>query len=138
MRKQTLISSLTTRYIFKEMALTRMPIFARRSRASTFQIICTIPEEWTHGYSCPRYFFLDTLRPRVIDVSVGGAAFGVGFGARSLLSCRKLHRSPCAQCLFLSTGDRYLFLLHRRLLPFDFFPRLQIQFSHVWRRSFAF
>ena len=38
--------------------------------------------------------FLDTLRPRVIDGSEGVAAFGVGFRARSLLSCGKLHVSP--------------------------------------------
>ena len=36
--------------------------------------------------------FLDTLLPRVIDGSEGVAAFGVGFCARSLLSCRKLQR----------------------------------------------
>ena len=39
-------------------------------------------------------FFLDVLLPRVIDGSQGGEAFGVGFGARSLLSCGKLHWSP--------------------------------------------
>ena len=38
MRKQTLVSSLTTRFIFVELALGRMPIFTRRSRAGTFQI----------------------------------------------------------------------------------------------------
>ena len=38
--------------------------------------------------------FLDTPRPRVIDGSESAAAFGVGFRARSLLSCRKLHWFP--------------------------------------------
>ena len=39
MRKQTLVSSLTTCFIFIELALGRMPLFTRRSRAGTFQII---------------------------------------------------------------------------------------------------
>ena len=58
--------------------------------------------------------FLDTLRPRVIDGSEGVAAFGLGFCCtRSSLSSWKLHWSPF-------TGNRYLFLLQRRLVPFRF------------------
>ena len=58
-------------------------------------------EQYLHG--CRRmapwlllhriFLFFDTLRPRVIDGSEGVASFGVGFCARSLLSCRKLHWS---------------------------------------------
>ena len=39
MREQTLVSGFTTRFIFFELALGRMPILTRRSRASAFQII---------------------------------------------------------------------------------------------------
>ena len=38
---------------------------------------------------------------------------------------------------FLSTGNRYLFLLQRQWFPFDSLPRLQIQFSCVWHQSFV-
>ena len=38
MRKKTLVSCLTTRFIFMELALGRMPLFTRRSRTSTSQI----------------------------------------------------------------------------------------------------
>ena len=57
--------------------------------------ICTVVEEFCQSdFSLWRIFFLDVLLPRVIDGSEGGAAFGVGFRARSPLSCRKLHLSP--------------------------------------------
>ena len=55
------------------------------------------------------------------------------------------HHSHAGNCtglpsntgLFLSTGNIHLFLLQRRLIPFDSLPRLQIQFSHAWRQNFA-
>ena len=39
--------------------------------------------------------------------------------------------------LFLSTGNRYLFLLQRWSFPFDSLPLLLIKFSHAWRQSFV-
>ena len=39
MREQTLIPGFATRFSFVELTLRRMPIFTRRSRASTFQIL---------------------------------------------------------------------------------------------------
>ena len=57
--------------------------------------ICTVVEELYQDYFCPWILlFFDTLRPRVIDVSGGVAAWWSGFWARSLLSCWKLHWFP--------------------------------------------
>ena len=39
--------------------------------------------------------------------------------------------------LFLSTGNRYPFLLQRLTIPFDSVPLLMMQFSHAWRQSFV-
>ena len=39
--------------------------------------------------------------------------------------------------LFLSTGNRYLFLLQRWTIPFDSLSLLLIQFSHAGRQSFV-
>ena len=80
--------------------------------------------------------FLNTLRPRDSVSSESVAASGPGFCARALLSCPKLLWSPFAYWLFLSTGDRYLFLLQRHSFPFDSWPLLLIQFSRVWRQCF--
>ena len=44
---------------------------------------------------------------------------------------------PANTGLFLSTGNRYLFLLQHQLFPFDSLPRLQILFSHAWRQCFV-
>ena len=83
------------------------------------------------------FVFLDTLLPRFFDGSEGVAAFGVGF-ARSLLSCRKLHWSPFEHCLLSSTGNKYLFLFQRHLIPCDSQPLPLSQFSHFGRRNFHF
>ena len=57
MRKQTLVSSLTTRFILVELTLGRMPIFTRRSRASAFQIISArLSKNGPNGYFCLGYF----------------------------------------------------------------------------------
>ena len=81
MRKQTLVSSLTTRFIFC--------IIGTREDANIHKVIeckylsnniCTVVEEWTHGLLLPRIFlFLDTLRPRDIEGSEDVAAFGFWF-----------------------------------------------------------
>ena len=51
----------------KKMKLGRMPIFTKQPRASTFQNkICTVVEQWIHGYFClgclssPTHFYLVT------------------------------------------------------------------------------
>ena len=76
-----------------------------RENAHTHKVISY---KYLHGCdeSCQGYFllltllFLDTLRPRDIGGSEGVAAFGVGFCARSLLSCQKLHWSPFGRWSF--------------------------------------
>ena len=113
MREQTLIPS----RFFKGLELGRMPIFTRRSRASTFQIISARLSESGTMVT----FALDTSfpRPRDNDGSEGVAALCSGFCARSLLSCQKLHWSPSEHWPFTSTGNRYHFLLQRHSFPFD-------------------
>ena len=58
--------------------------------------ICTVVGEWHHGYFCLGYFLSSThfvlvtrLAQKVWRRCV------LGFSARSLLSCRQLHWSPC-------------------------------------------
>ena len=98
--------------------------------------ICTVVEQWTVGYSLPRILlFLDTLRPRD---TVGSDRLCVLVFAYDLVSrggnCNGLLATTG---LFLSTGNRYLFLLQRRLVPFDSWPLLLFRFSRVWRQSFV-
>ena len=95
MRKQTHVS-ITTRFIFTELNLGRMPIFSRRSRAGTFQIISARLKRMDPWLHLPRILlFLDTLRPRDAVGSEGVAAVCSGFCARPWVSWRKLQRSPC-------------------------------------------
>ena len=138
MPKQTCVSWLSTRLCFVKLAFGWMPIFIRRSRAGTLQIVSVV-EEWTHGYLLPRILlFLGTHLLRERAGSEGVAAVCSGLCARSCVSRRKLHRSPCEHWPFcLSTGGKYLFFLQHLLVPFDSWPLLQIQFSHAWRQSFV-
>ena len=87
---------LCIRVSFIELTFGRMPILTRWSRRSTLSnSIRTVGRKILPVWLLPlALLFLDVLLPRVIDGSEGGAAFGVGFGARSSLSCRKLHWSP--------------------------------------------
>ena len=97
MREQTLITSFAARFCFAKLTLGWMPIFTRRSRASTFQIISArLSKNGTMVSFLPWWIFLffDTLRPRDKDGSESVAALWSGFCARSLLSCRELHWSP--------------------------------------------
>ena len=102
--------------------------------------ICTVVEEWTHGYFYLGYFssstHFDTLRPRYPVSSESVAAVFSVFCARSWLSWRKLQRSPCEHWHFSFTSNRNLFLLQRRSTPCVSLPLLVIQFSHALRRSF--
>ena len=79
------------------------------------------------------FFFLDALPPRVFLRLRGG----VGFGARSLLSCPKLHWSPFEHWPFffrlVTSIFSYFNATHSLTI---FWPLLLIQFSRVWRQSF--
>ena len=123
MRKQTFVLfSLTTRFIFKELALGRMPIFTRRSRVSTFQIVSARLSK-----NGPMVTFAsDTSLPRHTSTSHD-------LGSRGG-NCKGLLANAG---LFLSTGNRYLFHRQRRTIPFDSLSLLLIQFSHAWRQSFV-
>ena len=99
--------------------------------------IYTVLEEWTHGYFCLGYFSSSTHFYLVKGLARKVRRQCVLVFAHDRFSWRKLQRSPCeTPCLVLSTGSRYLFLLQRRLIPFDSLSLLLIQFSHVWRHSF--
>ena len=70
MREQTLIPNFAFRFCFVKLTLGRMPIFTRRSRASTFQIISArFVGEWHHGYFCLGYFFSSTHFDLVIRLA---------------------------------------------------------------------
>ena len=81
--------------------------------------------------------FFDTLLPRERAGSEGVAAVCFGFCARSFLVPETATVSLRNTGLFLSTGNRYLFLLQRRLIPSDSWLLLLIQVSHVQHQSFA-
>ena len=102
MREQSLITGFAARFCFVKLTLGRMPIFTRRSRASTpSNTSCTVVGEWHHGYFLPWILlFFDTLLLRKRAGSEGVAAVCSRFWARSLLLCRNLQRSPCEQWLF--------------------------------------
>ena len=70
---------------------------------------CTVVEEWHHGYFCLGYF---THRPLNTVGSEGVAAVCSGFCAQSWVLVTETG-------IFLSTGNRYLCLFQRRLIPFD-------------------
>ena len=57
--------------------------------------ICTVVEEWTHGYLCLGCFSSSTLFDLVTRMAQKvWRHLWSGFCARSLLSCRKLQQSP--------------------------------------------
>ena len=96
MREQTLIPGFATRFCFVKLTLGRMPMFKRRLSASTFSNnICTVVEEWHHGYFCLGYFSSSTHFDLVVRLAQKVWRLWVLVCARSLLSCRKLHWSPC-------------------------------------------
>ena len=110
MREQTLISCFTSRFVFRELTFGKMPILTRRTRASTFQVASArLSKNDTKITFAVDTFFLDTLRPRVIDGSKGVVVF-VGHDRYS-------HAGNCTDFpsnigLFLSTDNKYLFLLN--------------------------
>ena len=139
MRKQTLISSLTTRFTLKELAPRRMPRFTKRPRGKYLsKNICTDVEEWTHGYFCLGYFSSSTHFDLVIRLAQKAwrqcvLVFVHDVGLRDGNCIGLLANTG----LFLSTGNKNLFILQRRLIPFGSRPLLLTQFSHAWRQSFV-
>ena len=92
--------------------------------------ICTVVEEWTQGYCCLGYFSSSTHSDLVMRLAQKVWRQCVLVVAHDLV----LRDGNCIGLLantglFLSTDNRYLFLLQRRLIPFNSLPRLQIQFS---------
>ena len=115
MREQTLVSCFATRFCFVKLTLGRMPIFTRRSRASTFSNnICTVVEEWHHGYFCLGYFFSSTH----FDLVTLRAQNVWWLWVLVFAHDRYSHAENCIGLLsntglFLSTGNKYLFFLQR-------------------------
>ena len=82
--------------------------------------ICTVVEELHHGYFCLGYFFSSThfdlvtlMAQKVWRLWV--LVFAHDLGSRAGNCIGLLSNSG----LFLSTGNKYLFLLQRRSFPFD-------------------
>ena len=103
-----------SRFRFVELTLGRMPIFTRRFRAGTFLTqICTVVEDWHHGYFCLGYFFSSTHFNLVTLMSLKALrqcvlvfVYDVGYRAGN---CNGLLANTD---LFLSIVNRYLFLLN--------------------------
>ena len=112
-----------------------MPIFTRRSRTSTSQIVSARlskngpMDTFASDTSLPRP--RDTVGSEVWRQCVLVLAQDLGFRGGN---CNGLLANTG---FFLSTGNRYLFLLQRRSIPFDSFSLLPIQVSRAWRQSFV-
>ena len=87
--------------------------------------IFTVVGEWHHGYFCLGYFFSSTHFDLVTRMAQKVWRDGNCIGLLANTG------------LFLSTGDRYLCLFQRRLIPFDSSPLLLFRFSRAWRQFFA-
>ena len=93
---QTSVPCFATRFCFKRLDIREDANTHKAISCKYFSnSISTSVNESHQGLLLPLILlFFDTLRPRVIDGSEGVAASDVGFCARSLLSCRKLHWFP--------------------------------------------
>ena len=85
--------------------------------------ICAIVEEWAHGHFCLGYFSSSTHFDLVIRLAQKAWRQCVLVFVHDL----RFRDGNCIGLLantglFLSTGNRYLFLLQRRLIPFDSAP----------------
>ena len=109
MRDQTLISGFATRFCLGKLTLGRVPIFTRLSRAGTSQIISArLSENGT---------MVDLARRMAQKV---WRHCGLVF-----VHDHYSHAGTCISLLantgrFLSTGNRYLFLLQRHSIPCDY------------------
>ena len=117
-----------------------MPIFTRRSRASTFQIVSArLTIECYQDHFCPWYFFSSTHFDLVSLMArkvwrLSRSVFVVHDRYSHARNCTCL---PSNIGLFLSTRSKYLFLLQSLLAPFDSWPLLLFQFSRAWCQSFV-
>ena len=86
--------------------------------------ICTVVEEWTHGYLSLGYFFHDTFR-HVTRMAQKVWRHCVLFFLRTIITLMPETALVPLRTLafFLSTGNRYLFLIQRRSIPFDSLTR---------------
>ena len=124
------------------LALGRLPIITSVRVQVPFKSYCTVVEEWTHGYFClgcfsslTHSYLVKRLARKVWRRCVLVFAHDLGFRGGN---CNGLLTNTG---LLLSTGNRYLFLLQRRLVPFDSLQRLLFQFlpslaSKFRKRSF--
>ena len=102
-------------------------IHKTRSRACTFSNnICTVVEEWTHGYFCQGYFSSSTHFNLVLARKVCRQCVLV-FAHDLWASWRKLHLSPRENWPF--SFHWYTFLPSTPKNPFRLFTTDQIQFS---------
>ena len=100
--------------------------------------ICTVVEECQHGYFCLGYFSSSTHFDLVMRLAQKAwrqcvLVFAHDLGSRGG-NCNGLLSNTG---FFLSTGNRYLFLLQRRTIPLDSSSLLLVQFSHAWRQIFV-
>ena len=93
-------------------------MFARKSSSNN---ICTVVEQWNHGYFCLGRFSSSTHFDLVARLAQKGvAAVCSGFCARSWVSWWKLHRLLANTGLFFPTGNWYLFPPSTPMNPFRF------------------
>ena len=129
---------LCTPFLFCKIDTGTMPTSTRRSRASALQII------WTLSENCPMvtfasdtffsstHFDLVSLMARKVRrhcVLVFVQHFGYRDG-----NCIGLLANTG---LFLSTGNRYLFLLQSRLIPSRCLTTAPVSIFRAWRQSFV-
>ena len=136
----TLVPCLHPDSFFTELTFVRMPILTKRSRPSTFQIVSARLSK-----NDPRITFaLDSSFPRCTSTSCRWwlRRYG-GIWVRFLLCTIVTLMPETARvslrtlAFSLSTGSKYLVLLHRHSFPFDSWPLLLFQLSRTWRQSFV-
>ena len=121
MGKGAFSAELTSRFCFIELTFGRMPILTRRFGASTFQEVFTWRSiEFLRLGFCLVFlkivaqnmvtFALDTSFPRRHSVSVSHDRYSHAGNCIGL---------PSNTDLFLSTGNKYLFLFQHHLIPCD-------------------
>ena len=114
-REQTRISGFASRFCFVKLTLGRMPIFTRRSRASTYQLISArSSKNGTNGNFCLGHFSSSTHSDLVKRMAREvWRHHGLVFGTIVILNTGNCIGLLSNTGLFLSTGNRYLFLLQR-------------------------
>ena len=117
MRDQTPIPGFPARFCFIELTFGRMAISCKYNSDSN----CTVVEESCQGYFCLQHFFFLT---HFHLVSLMARKVWRHSDSVSAVHDRHSHARNCTGlpsniCLFLSTGNKNLFLLQRHLSPFD-------------------